>query len=68
MGAGPELVLRQDLPGVVLCEVCNRWKMMMLSVVHPSVYGYQDDTKSVDETRTNERHDETSESGEGIVS
>ncbi len=32
MGAESELVCVKDLPSR-LCEVCNRWKMMMLSVV-----------------------------------
>ncbi len=38
MGAWSELVLRQDLPESA-SEVCNRWKMMRLSVVLSSVYG-----------------------------
>ncbi len=33
MGAVRVGGLRRDLPESFLCEVCNRWKMMMLSVV-----------------------------------
>ncbi len=69
MGAVLELVLRQDFTRVVCAEVCNRWKMMMLSVVfiyrftvNKMILKYQ----SGRNTRTNERHDETSER-EGIV-
>ncbi len=59
MGA-VELILRQRFE-VVCAEVCNRWKMMMLSVVLS--IGLQL-TKMMlisirAKTRTNERHDET---------
>ncbi len=67
MGAGPSWYCVKIYPSR-LCEVCNRWKMMLsvvLSIgfmVNKMILKYQSGRK----TRTNERHDKRAK-GEGIV-
>ncbi len=48
-----------------LCEVCNRWKMMLSVVLSIGLQLAQDDTEiSIRaKTRTNEQYDETSAKG-----